>query len=84
MDARRMHAIELKVHPGDCDCLRSPGCRGKFVVELPAAGEPSRIFDSYDEAEVFLRERALGVVPVGRPGIPGEPFPELVYGRLGR
>jgi len=65
-----MFQIKLNVHPRDCDCPRSPSCRGKFVVNMPDTSVPNRVYTSYAAAEARIRELTAGP-PVGQPGVRG-------------
>jgi hypothetical protein len=66
-----VHQVKVNVHPADCDCPRSPACRGKFVVNMPDTDVPNQTFRDYADAEALMREYALNGPPVGQPGVHG-------------
>lgn len=55
------YTVKITFHPDDCDCERSPECRGKYVVNTPGAHTNNRIRTSVDDAlesaREFLEER---------------------------
>jgi hypothetical protein len=66
-----MYQVKLNVHPEDCDCPRSPNCRGKYVVNMPDTSLPNRTYRSYEAAEARIRELAAGGPPIGQAGVRG-------------
>jgi hypothetical protein len=66
-----VYTVKLNVHPDDCSCDRSPGCRGQFVVNLPDTGLTPRKTRDWDTAEAWIRDYARNGVPVGAPGVHG-------------
>jgi hypothetical protein len=78
-----VHQVKLNVHPEDCQCPRSPSCRGKYVVNMPDTSLPNRTYTNYDAAEARIRQFALGGPPVGHAGVRG-PVREPEHRRLMR
>lgn len=76
-----MYTVKLNVHPDDCTCERSPGCRGSFVVNLPNTGMTPRKTTDWSQAEAWISGYAHDGVPVGAPGVHG-PIREPDHDRL--
>lgn len=50
------YAVKITIHPDDCDCERSPECRGKYVVGTPGSYNTPTIYTDVDRALAGARD----------------------------